>query len=217
MQSNRWDAVVFDYGRVLSQSPTLPELQDFGALAGVSDPPFFELYSNTRDQYDRGLIDCRQHWQCFARAAGVSLSADQVRHIVEFENRLWLRADPGTLKLAQSIRTHGVRTAILSNMPNDLLHELRKNFDWLQDFEVQIWSCEHGIIKPDPAIYDLCLRQLNCEPQRVLFFDDRPRNVEAAQKLGIEAYVFESDEHAAAIVQEGLGIQVPGNTPEVES
>ena len=69
---------------------------------------------------------------------------------------------------------------------------------------MQIWSCEHGIIKPDPAIYDLCLQQLNCEPQRVLFFDDRPRNVEAAQTLGIEAYVFESDEHAAAIVRSGL-------------
>lgn len=208
MQSNRWDAVVFDYGRVLSQSPTLPELQEFAALAGVSEPPFFELYSNTRDQYDSGLIDCRQHWQCFARAAGISLSADQVQHIVEFENSLWLRANPGTLKLAHDIRTHGVRTAILSNMPHDLLSELRKNFGWLHDFEVQVWSCEHGIIKPDPAIYELCLRQLNCQPQRVLFFDDRPRNVKAAQASGMEAYVFESAEHATAIVNKGLNSHV---------
>ncbi len=204
MGLNQWDAVVFDYGRVLSQSPTLSELREFAALAGVSEPPFFELYSSTRDEYDRGRIDCRLHWQCFADAAGISLTADQVRRIVEFENRLWLRANPATLALAHDIRTHGVRTAILSNMPPDLLDELRQNFDWLGEFEVQIWSCEHGIIKPDPAIYHLCLRQLNYVPQRVLFFDDRARNVEAAQALGMEAYMFESAEHAAAIVRNGL-------------
>lgn len=204
MGQNRWDAVVFDYGRVLSQSPTLSELQEFAALVGVSEPPFFELYSNTRDEYDCGRIDCRQHWQCFADAAGISLTADQVQRIVEFENRMWLRVDPTTLELAHDIRTHAVRTAILSNMPPDLLYELRQRFDWLSDFEVQIWSCEHGVIKPDPAIYQLCLRQLNCEPQRVLFFDDRPKNVEAAQALGMEAYVFESAGHAAAIVRSGL-------------
>lgn len=207
MGQNRWDAVVFDYGRVLSQSPTLSELQEFAALVGVSEPPFFELYSNTRDEYDCGRIDCQQHWQCFADAAGISLTTDQVQRIVEFENRMWRRVDPRTLQLALDIRSYGVRTAILSNMPPDLLCELRQVFDWLTGFEVQIWSCEHGIIKPDPAIYHLCLRQLNCEPQRVLFFDDRPRNVEAAQALGMEAYVFESAEHAAAIV--GTGLNAP--------
>jgi putative hydrolase of the HAD superfamily len=204
MGQNRWDAVVFDYGRVLSRSPTLSELQEFAALAGLSEPPFFDLYSGTRDQYDCGRIDCRQHWQFFAEAAGISLSPDQVQHIMEFENRMWLQVNPGTLKLAQDIRNRGIRTAILSNMPPDLLRELRHAFDWLSDFEVQIWSCEHGMIKPAPAIYQLCLKQLACEPQRVLFFDDRPRNVEAAQALGMDAHVFESAEHAAGIVRDGF-------------
>lgn len=202
----RWDAVVFDYGRVLSQSPTLSELREFAALAGVSEPPFFELYSNTRDDYDCGRIDCRQHWQLFADAAGISLTPKQVRRIMEFENHMWLRVNPGTLELARDIKNHGIRTAILSNMPPDLLSELRQAFDWLSGFEVQIWSCEHGIIKPDPAIYQLCLKQLNCEPQRVLFFDDRPRNVEAAQALGMDAYVFESAEHAAAILRDSFNV-----------
>jgi len=208
MGQNRWDIVVFDYGRVLSQAPTLSELQEFAALVGISEPPFFELYSNTRDEYDCGRIDCQQHWQCFADAAGISLSSDQVQRIVEFENRMWLRVNPGTLKLAHDIRSYGIGTAILSNMPPDLLRELRQRFDWLSGFEVQIWSCERGIVKPAPAIYRLCMKQLNCEPQRVLFFDDRPRNVEAAQTLGMEAYVFESAEHAAAIVRAGLNVRL---------
>jgi putative hydrolase of the HAD superfamily len=206
MEQNRWDAVVFDYGRVLSQSPTLSELQEFAEMVGVTEPPFFELYSNTRDEYDAGRVDCHRHWQRFADAAGISLTPDKVQRILEFENRMWLRVNPKVLELARDIRARGVRTAILSNMPPDLLSEVRKGFDWLAGFEVQIWSCEHGIIKPDPAIYYLCLKQLNCEPQHVLFFDDRPKNVEAALAVGMEAHVFESAEQAAGIVDRGRSL-----------
>ena len=210
MGRNRWDAVVFDYGRVLSYSPTLSDLQEFAALVGVTEPPFFELYSNTRDDYDCGRVDCHQHWQRFADAAGISLTPDQVRQILQFENSMWLRSNPKALELAGEIRSQGVRTAILSNMPPDLLTEVRKKFDWLDNFAVQIWSCEHGVIKPDPAIYHLCLQQLECEPQRVLFFDDRSRNVQAARQIGMEAHVFESAEQAAVIVRQGLASSMSG-------
>jgi len=94
-----------------------------------------------------------------------------------------------------------MRTAILSNIPRDLLTELRIAFGWLEEFDVQIWSCDHGVIKPDAAIYRICIDALGCEPEQALFFDDRPRNVEGARAIGIEAYVFESAEQAAEIVR----------------
>jgi putative hydrolase of the HAD superfamily len=204
MEKNRWDAVVFDYGRVLSHSPTAAEIADFATLVGISEPPFFELYSNTRDEYDCGRHDCHQHWQRFASVAGISLDADQIAHIVAHENRLWTRANSGALELAREIKSRGMRVAILSNMPPDLLRDLRANFAWLDEFEVQIWSCEHGVIKPDPVIYQLCLKALGCAPERVLFFDDRPRNVDGARKAGIDARVFESAEQAREIVRAGM-------------
>jgi putative hydrolase of the HAD superfamily len=204
MGAHRWDAVVFDYGRVLSHPPTLAELREFAAVVGISEPPFFQIYSDTRDEYDCGRHDFHGHWQNFARAAGVSLSRDKVERIVEYENRMWLRINPQMLKLAARIRSYRVPTAILSNMPPDLLQQIRDNFDWLNDFDVQVWSCEHGVIKPEPQIYRICLDALGCEPWRALFFDDRPRNVEGARRAGMEAYVFESPEQAAAIVSAGL-------------
>lgn len=204
MESKAWDVVVFDYGRVLSHAPTLAERQELAALAGVSEPPFFQLYSDTRDEYDCGRHDYTRHWQHFADAAGVSISAEQLARIVELETRMWLRVNPDALALAREIKASGVRTAILSNMPDDLLGDLRKSFDWLDEFEVQIWSCEHGVIKPNPAIYRICLDALGCEPQRTLFFDDRPDNVEGARRAGMESHVFESVEQAREIVRARL-------------
>jgi len=204
MAASRWDAVIFDYGRVLSHSPTMAEMRQFASLVGVAEPPFFQLYSDTRDEYDCGRYDWRQHWHAFAAAAGVRFSDAHLARIVEFETAMWLRVNPEALELARAIRARGLRTAILSNMPPDLLRHLRRRFDWLGEFAVQIWSCEHGVIKPDPAIYRLCLDALGCGPQRALFFDDRPRNVEGARQAGMEAHVFESAEQARAIVEAGL-------------
>ena len=207
MPSNRWDAVIFDYGRVLSIAPSADELQRFAALVGVTEPPFFEIYSATRHDYDRGLTDFRQHWQAFCDAADVKLGPTQVERIAEMETLMWLRVNPEALALAREIKAQGVRIAILSNMPHDLLAYVRREFDWLDEFEVKVWSCELGVTKPDFAIYRHCIDALGCEAERTLFFDDRPNNVEAARKLGMEAHIFESARQARAIVRKGISSQ----------
>jgi putative hydrolase of the HAD superfamily len=204
MPSNRWDAVIFDYGRVLSLAPSAAELRLFAALVGVSEPPFFEIYSATRHEYDCGRADFHQHWQSFADAADVKLEPEQVERIAEMETLMWLRVNHAALALAREVKAHGVRIAILSNMPHDLLAYVRREFDWLDEFEVKVWSCEFGATKPDPAIYRHCLGALACEPKRALFFDDRANNVEAAMGLGMDAHLFESTEQARAIVRAGL-------------
>ncbi len=205
MPSHRWDAVIFDYGRVLSLAPSPEELQEFASLVGVTEPPFFDIYSATRLDYDAGHADFRQHWRAFAEAAAVELNPAQVERIADMETLMWLRVNPEMLALARDIKSAGLRTAILSNIPHDLLAEVRK-FNWLVEFEVKIWSCELGIIKPDPAIYRACLDALGCNAERTLFFDDRPDNVEAARQLGLEAHVFESAGQVVEIVRRGLMI-----------
>jgi putative hydrolase of the HAD superfamily len=204
MPPNRWDAVIFDYGRVLSVAPSSDELRQFAALVSVTEPPFFEIYSATRHDYDRGLTDFRQHWQTFCNAAGVELGPAQVERIADMETLMWLRVNPETLALAREIKAQGVRIAILSNMPHDLLAYVRREYDWLDEFQVKVWSCELGVTKPDLAIYCACLDALGCDAARTLFFDDHANNVAAARKLGMEAHIFESAEQARAIVREGI-------------
>jgi putative hydrolase of the HAD superfamily len=88
-------------------------------------------------------------------------------------------------------------------MTVELLAILRNKFDWLEEFDVKIWSCEKGYAKPDEVIYHDCLQQLGCVPERSLFFDDRPRNVEAARRVGINAHLFESPAQARGVLLRG--------------
>ena len=207
MKLTQWDAVIFDYGRVLSCSPGREELAGLAEVTGVSESTFFELYSDTRGHYDRGDADYKQHWQLLAEEAGVEISPEAVEQAVALELKIWTQVNCETLELAREIKASGTKIAILSNMPFDLLGELRKKLDWLKEFDVLTWSCELGIIKPDEGIYHACLERLGCDAKRVLFFDDRPRNVEGAKRVGMEAHVFESTAQARAIVERGLNLR----------
>ena len=204
MRLSPWDAVIFDYGRVLSSSPSRDELAALAKLTGVKESTFFERYSETRDLYDLGLADYMQHWQRFAETAEVEISPEVAEHAFTLESDIWTQINQDTLDLAREIKSSGTKIAILSNMPFDLLVDLRKKFVWLEEFDVLTWSCELGIIKPDEGIYHACLEQLGCEAGRALFFDDRPRNVDGARRVGMHACVFESAAQARAIVERGL-------------
>ncbi len=207
MPNTPWDAVVFDYGGVLCYPPSQQDLADFARSSGLDAATFLQLYSETRDYYGRSAAGYSQRWQNAANAAGVQVAQDAVKQFIDKESDLWTRPNPDVLALASSIKAAGCRIAILSNMTFELLAILRTKFDWLQEFEVQIWSCEHGCAKPDETIYRSSLADLGCEPTRALFFDDRPRNVEAAKRIGIQAHVFESADQARAIVGQGMSLE----------
>ena len=56
---------------------------------------------------------------------------------------------------------------------------------YLQKLHGYVLSCELGVLKPDPAMYQAILDRLNVRPQEAVFVDDLPKNLLGAQALGI--------------------------------
>ena len=112
-----------------------------------------------------------------------------------------------------------MKIAILSNMGEDLLDYMRKNFGWLDDFHHLTWSCELNLIKPMAAIYVHTLEKLSVHADEALFLDDRIENVEGARAVGMQSLLFHGDSHLQAdLEREGLASQlppVPDNIPSV--
>src|SRR5262249_6078706 len=94
----------------------------------------------------------------------------------------------------------GIRRGILSNTTWEWVARLRDVEDWEGRFDPIVLSCEVGIGKPDPAIYELLLRRLSVPGERVLFVDDRKDNLAAACELGIRGHLFKG----AAALREDL-------------
>ena len=183
-------AVVFDYGMVLSGPPHLPAREELKRITGLSEEEFDRLYWVDRLAYDRGDLSGLAFWQKFVSDAGLPLSAEEIRQLNHWDAMMWSTTNPETLAWHRQLKEQGFRTGILSNMGDSVLESILEKFAWLEDFDVLIWSYQHNMIKPDPAIYELLLNRLGAAPEETLFLDDKLENIEAARQLGIVGLQF---------------------------
>jgi putative hydrolase of the HAD superfamily len=79
-------------------------------------------------------------------------------------------------------------------MGDAVLVSVEREFDWIRRFDLLVWSCQVGVVKPDPAIYRHTLAELGTCPEETLFIDDKLPNVEAARALNIQTIQFSNVE-----------------------
>jgi HAD superfamily hydrolase (TIGR01509 family) len=95
-------------------------------------------------------------------------------------------------------------------MGDTVLANIEREFNWLANFDVLIWSYQHNMAKPDPAIYKLALERLGTPPEETLFIDDKQPNIDAARALGLVGILFSTVEHLREqIIAEGLDRELP--------
>lgn len=161
---------------------------------------FKTLYWQLRDEYDLGSLDGTTYWTKIAKKGGHEITKEQLRTVIELDNVGWSRPNLTMSAWAAKLRKSGITTAIVSNMPSDIREYLRR-CEWLPVFDQYTFSCEVNSVKPAAEIYLFCLEQLKLKPAEVLFLDDRQMNVDAAEELGIDSFVFTSAEELQPFVQ----------------
>lgn len=179
-------------------------------LTGLSEGRFQEAYRRDRTELDRGTLGSDEYWRGIFSVGGITATPEMLARI-EHEDALgWSRVNQRVVDWSYELRESGFRTAILSNMPVDKLEFMHADgkFGWINDFAVAVFSCEHLLVKPEPAIYRLCLEKLGASPGECLFLDDVPENVQGARAVGVPAIVFRSVDEAAVELARDWGLPV---------
>jgi 2-haloacid dehalogenase len=96
----------------------------------------------------------------------------------------------GTVQILTELRARGTPLYFLSNYSAETWRLAPPRFEFLSWFQGGIVSGEHGVIKPDPAIYALLLSRFAVDPHRAVFVDDVAVNAEAARAFGIHPIHF---------------------------
>jgi putative hydrolase of the HAD superfamily len=187
-------AVIFDYGEVLSGPPDPQAHRNLLAIAGVEEEPFEKAYWAHRLDYDADILNHQTYWQTVARDTGVSFTAEQVGRLIEQDAIMWMNLNPAMLAWIPKIKRAGFRLGILSNMGDGVLGYMRSHFAWLDQFDHLTWSCELGVVKPDPAIYLHTVKELGVSPGQALFIDNLEKNIAGAEAVGLHAALFENVE-----------------------
>ena len=96
--------------------------------------------------------------------------------------------------LASRLMKNGYHTSVLSNN-NEIMYHTPSAVKISSIVDVSLSSHEIGVSKPDSKAYSILLEKINADdPSEVIFIDDKMRNIEGAEKVGIDAFHFRSTE-----------------------
>jgi len=203
-------AVVFDYGMVLTEEQDPAAYAALLRLTGLDRDRFEPLYWADRHAYDEGKLTGVAFWQKLVRDAEIGETTGLAEELNVWDARMWTTQNRAMLAWQLELKQHGIKTAILSNMGDNVLANIERTFDWLARFDVLVWSYQLGMAKPEPAIYQHTLRELGVEPGEALFIDDRLVNIEAARALGMRGILFSTvDTLRVDLIANGLDRELP--------
>jgi putative hydrolase of the HAD superfamily len=190
------EAVIFDYGGVISVSPferlaaaeerlglrpgALAELLGYGI--DIAEPAPGEPYTNKWHLLEIGAIELPEYadWVRERSAAVFGRTIDPGRGMsVDAMGIHWM-----VVQEIGRLRAEGYKLAICSNNIAAYREAWQRQFpiDW---FDAVVDSSEVGVRKPDPAIYRLTAERLGVEPAACAFLDDHPGNVAGAIAAGM--------------------------------
>ena len=187
------DAVIFDFAGVLTSSPgeaMRSRLEghdvDLGVMMSIILGPLHEDGDHPWHELERGQITMNAYQTAIEmlwRAEGYTAFPTPPPGDELIKS---LRPVPEMIEAARDVRAAGYRTAILTNNIKEWgAWRERWSADDLVDVVVD--SCEVGLRKPNPAIFELAIQRLGGpDVGRTLFLDDFPWNIAAADALGLQ-------------------------------
>ena len=180
--------VIFDFGGVLMRTadftPRRELEQRYGLPAeGASESVFG---SPLWDEAQLGRVSTAEFWADVGRR----LELDD-GELTEFQEAFWSgdRLDEELVDFIRRLRDEGYRVALLSNAPAGL-HRRLEQLGIADAFDAIVVSGSEGLVKPNPAIFELALERVGVRAEEAVFVDDLRENTAAAREVGLHAVRF---------------------------
>ncbi|WP_444905619.1 HAD family hydrolase [Microbulbifer sp. SSSA008] len=171
------DVLLFDLGGVLIELKGRP-------LPTGKAPVTDVIISGPVRQFERGEITTEE----FANALKSQLEIEEsIEAIIDHFTNWPAGFYPGAIELLSSLEAN-YRVAALTN--TNELHWPRITHEFnAHNYLGRIFASHLiGMAKPDEAFFKHALEQLEVEASSVVYMDDIPRNVEVANKVGMNAF-----------------------------
>ncbi|HEX9797385.1 MAG TPA: HAD family phosphatase [Anaerolineales bacterium] len=188
------EAIIWDMGGVILRTADRTGRQKWetrlGLPAGELDRLVFESRPSQLASLGRGPVE-----HVWAHAVETLKLAPELAG--QLEQDFWSgdQVDQPLVEYIRQLRP-AYRTALLSNAWPTVRHMIEQEWRFAEAFDVVILSAEVGLVKPDPAIYQLALDQLGVAAEAAVFLDDFRENVAGARQVGLQAIQFRTTEQA---------------------
>jgi len=186
--------IIFDIGEVCLQGV-------FGVehtLAPILKAPPKEIYEKTQGEeliaLLKGEISEEEFIKKIIKKNKWKISTELFKKLIR-ENFREIR---GVRPIIEELKNKGYKLGLLSIHAKEWVDYCDKKFDYHKLFHSKLYSFEVALLKPDKRVYQLILKKLNKPPEECLFIDDHPKNIIAANELGINTIQFKDAEQLKA-------------------
>lgn len=178
--------IVFDLGRVLVDFYPIPYMEQLG-LDDETINKLNEIIFKSQDwvDYDSGIL-----------LHNTDIIKKLTKEHPELEGEIKLVLQDDWVKVHRlredmanyliSLKKQGYNIYILSNISIDS-YEFVSKYDFFNYIDGGVYSYEVKVSKPNELIYKTLLQRYNLIPEETIFIDDSLKNIEMAQKIGINA------------------------------
>lgn len=104
---------------------------------------------------------------------------------------------PRSLRLMRALKSRGTPVFSLSNFGRESFSVAERRYSFLRDFDRTFISGDLRVVKPDARIYEIVEQTSGLRPGSLLFTDDRPDNIFAAQERGWQTHLFQGPDGLA--------------------
>ncbi len=181
--------IVFDFGAVMVQwrphdvvRKHFPEIANTPEAAAQLASSFFA--HPDWQEFDAGRVSAQEISQLSAKR--LSLDTEAVQHMVDaIEDHV--TPIPSSVQVLENLHAQrqakGYKLYFLSNMPAPYARNLERHA-FMRCFDGGIFSGDHGLIKPQPEIFEKLQAMYSLQDQPILFIDDHLANITAARIAG---------------------------------
>jgi epoxide hydrolase-like predicted phosphatase len=185
-------AIIFDFGRVISAQKPASLFSSYENDLGLEPGTINSIMFNSKAWEDAliGRKTVEEFWQ----EIGPHLNLNTPTEIDIFRRRYHSDETINHSVVDLMQRLHGRhKLAVLSNSPPGLSQWLA-NWNLLDLFDTVFCSGDEGVVKPEPAAFEITLRRLGVGPEEAVFIDDTMEHVEASRKMGLQAILYTTAE-----------------------
>jgi len=196
------ESIIFDWGGVLIDDPRPGLLRYCSEAFGVPLEEYTPVHDLFLDDFHKGKIGEEKFWRQIADKLGKSIPPERPQWYEAFRSAYVPKQE--MFYLVSSLHDKGYKTSLLSNTE---LPAVEFFYEWDYDmFDVLVFSCVEGLMKPERRIYEITLERLGSKAGQAVFIDDRQDYIQGAEDVGLNTILFKSiDQVKNELV--GLGVE----------
>ncbi|MBR1026108.1 HAD-IA family hydrolase [Bradyrhizobium liaoningense] len=207
------EAVIFDFGGVLTSSP----FEAFARYETERGLPVDIIrrtnatnhLENAWAKFERAEVDIDTFDKLFAeesRALGAEVRGRDVLPLLQGDLR------PEMVEVLKRIKAQFKTGCITNNLPANAIGSMTGRSLYIAEvmvlFDHVIESAKIGLRKPDPRIYEMMVETLKVAPKKCVYLDDLGVNLKPAREMGMTTIKVTSGAQAIAELETATGLKL---------